>query len=959
MPAAPAARQLAGSHRDLAPVHGMVIGQARANPGAVTGRVRDIAGRPLVRICVTATGYGRRSSALTTSGGRFLIPGLRSGSYILRYSDCTSSPRRYFDQWPGGPALPARTRPVRVGAGETVRASLVTLRPVSQTALIRASDRRLRPTVARSHAVNISGTARNRAGRALKGICVWAYPPRNYFAGVGVVTSRTGTYSYAGVGLVPGRYLVLFTTGCGNRGNFAPQFWKRSPTVAKATVLHLRSGQHARHIDARLGPGGSLSGTVRSKARGQGLRGICVFITSVHNPDLYQFRVVTNSDGRYVLTGMSTGRYSVQFTPDCGNTGSFLGVKLRHPVSVTAGKRTSHVDANLPTGAEITGIVTDHRGMPVPGFCVWENGNYTAAVTGKDGSYSIRGLAAGKYLIGFVGGCGDRGSHAPQFYPGLSNPAQVALFTVASGQVKSGVDARLLPGGTVTGTVTNAAGQPLPGACVFLATPSALENPGINFVLPWFPVGELGGYTQARSNGTYTIRDLPPGNYYAEFGPCDGTRYATQWFRAESVIQSASLVSVLAGATTTGISAVLRPGGSISGVVRNAAGGRLTGICATAENLAGPDPFDSPPEAPSRAGSYRIRGLPPGRYAVQFGPCAGSQRYASQWFRAADSEASATPVSVRSSGLTRGVNAILIRGGSVSGRVLSGATGRPPRGFCSVFAMDAAGNQVGNGVSPDKDGNYRLPHLRSGRYDLAACWYPGLGRGVVIKKGVTVSGTTATTGVRITLPRMGSIAGSVDSGATPAADPGICVAAVPVSGPGGPGLAATGLRGKYVISGLAPGTYLVQFSPVCIGNLAGVAGQWYQNQTSQANATLVRVNAGQLHSGVDATLAADGGISGIVTDAAHGMRLAGLCVTAADRGPVEGNPPVTAVTATDGSYRINDLEPGSYTVRFAVGCGVKGFKPQWYAGASSRSAATPVAVTSNAVSTGIDASMQR
>src|SRR5258706_4509307 len=117
---------------------------------------------------------------------------------------------------------------------------------------------------------------------------------------------------------------------------------------------------------------------------------------------------------------MSTVRYSVQFTPDCGNTGSFLGVKLRHPVSVTAGQRTSHVDANLPTGAEITGIVTDHRGMPVPGFCVWENGNYTAAVTGKDGSYSIRGLPAGKYLIGFVGGFRRPRRDTPPIFPRLS-----------------------------------------------------------------------------------------------------------------------------------------------------------------------------------------------------------------------------------------------------------------------------------------------------------------------------------------------------------------------------------------------------------------------------------------------------------------------------------------------------------------------------------------------------------
>jgi hypothetical protein len=654
---------------------------------------------------------------------------------------------------------------------------------------------------------------------------------------------------------------------------------------------------------------------------------------------------------------MATGRYSVQFTPDCGNSGSFLGVRLRDPVAVSAGKRTSHVDANLPTGAEITGVVTDDRGEPVPGICVWQNGNYRAAVTGKDGSYSIRGLAAGRYVIGFVGGCGDRGSHAPQFFPGLSNPAEAALFSVASGQVKSGVDARLQPGGTVTGAIT-AAGQPLRGACAFLAMPSALENPGINFAIPWFPVAALGGYAQAQRNGTYTIRDLPPGNYYAEFGPCGATRYAAQWFRARPVIQSASLVSVIAGARTTGISAVLRPGGSISGVVRNAAGNRLTGICATAENLAGPDPFDDPPRAPARAGSYQISGLAPGRYAVQFGPCSGSQRYASQWFPGANSEASATPVAVRSGATRRGVSVTLIRGGSVSGRVVSAATGKPPRGFCLVLATDASGNQVGIGAFADKDGYYRLAHLRSGRYK-AACDYPGFGQGVVIKRGVRVSGTKATTGVRLTLPRMGSIAGGVEGGATSAAAPGICVAALPVSGPGGPGLAATGLRGNYVIRRLAPGTYLVQFSPVCVGNLAAVAAQWYQNQASQVNATPVRVTAGQRHSDVDATLAADGGISGTVTDAAHGVPLAGLCVTAVGPGVAAGNPRVTAVTAADGSYLISDLEPGSYAVSFAVGCGAKGFKVQWYSGASSRAAATPVAVTSNAVSTRIDASMQR
>jgi Carboxypeptidase regulatory-like domain len=955
--AGPADHQVVRSPRDLTPPPGTVNGHSA--PGAVTGQVRDLAGRPLSRICVTATGHGRRSSALTTSGGWFLIPGLVQGAYTLRYSDCTSSPGRYFDQWSGGAALPAAARLAAVGPGETTRVRSVALRPVSQMAAIRASASRTRPAVALSHAVNISGMARDRAGHPLKGICVWAYPPGDYFAGVGISTSRKGTYSYAGVGLVPGKYLVMFTAGCRNTGNYAPQFWKRSPTPAKATVLHLRSGQHARHINARLGPGGSLAGTVRSRASRQALAGICVFITSVTQPDLYQYRVVTRNDGSYLLAAMAAGRYRAQFTPNCGNSGSFLSVNLPHPVYIAAGKRTSHVDVSLPTAAEITGVVTDAHGTPVPGFCVWENGNDTAAVTGKDGSYSIRGLAAGKYVIGFVGGCGDHGSYAPQFYPGLSNPAQAALFSVAAGQVKYGVDARLLPGGTVTGTMTNAAGQPLPGGCASLAMPSALENPGINFVMPWFPVFFLSGYAEARRNGSYTIRDLPPGNYYAEFGPCDGTRYAAQWFRAEPVIQSASLISVHAGATTTGISAVLRAGGSISGTVRNAAGHLLSGTCVTAENIAGPDPFDSPPEVRAKGGIYRINGLPPGRYAVQFGPCAGGQRYASQWFPAAASEASARPVTVRSGRLRRGVSAILISGGSVSGRVVSAVTGNPPRGLCVVFATDSAGNQVGNGVSPDQHGYYRLPHLRAGRYDLAACGYPGFDRGVVMKKAVAVRGSRARTGVNITLPKMGSVAGHVIDGATSAAIPGICVAAIPMSGPGGPGLGTTGLRGNYVIGGLAPGTYQVHFTPVCVGEIGAVASQWYLNQASQTAAVLVRVTFGQQHGGVDAMLAADGGIGGTVTDATHGVPVAGICVTAAARGPIADEPPVTAVTSADGKYLVSNLEPGRYTVRFSNGCGAGGFRLQWYSGVSSRAAATPVAVTIGAVRTGIDASMHR
>ncbi len=188
-PASPASRHVTGAAWGGSAVPASVQGRAHGAPGTVTGQVRDLAGRALSRICVTASTRGRSQSALTTPDGRFLIAGLAPGAYALTYSDC------------------------------------------------------------------------------------------------GVGTSRQGGYSFAGIGLRPGKYLVMFTRGCRNTGNYAPQFWKRSPTPAKATVLHLRSGQHVRHIDAWLGTGGSLSGTVRSKSSGQRLAGICVFITSVTQPD--------------------------------------------------------------------------------------------------------------------------------------------------------------------------------------------------------------------------------------------------------------------------------------------------------------------------------------------------------------------------------------------------------------------------------------------------------------------------------------------------------------------------------------------------------------------------------------------------------------------------------------------------------------------------------------------------
>ena len=894
------------------------------------------------------------ASATTNAGGRYVLTGLGAGMYTVSYRDC-AGPARYFEQWSGGADLASQARPVFVIAGQQTSLPRVTLRATNPAVSMAAAARHRRhlEAAASSNLVTIAGTVRSKSGRRLAGICVWAYPPGNYFAGTGVTTSRRGNYSFAGI-LEAGRYLVQFTGGCGKGGNYAPQWWKDSATQGKATILKLKAGQMATHVNGSLGPGGTLSGTVRAGGTGTRLGGVCVVVTSTDPQEIYQFQVATKPDGTYSVMNMATGRYRLQFLPDCGNTGNYLGLSRRGTVRVTAGKRTGNVNATLPLGAEISGVVTGPGAIPLDGICVYENGNIPSATTGPDGSYSIQRLGAGGgYEVGFAGGCGNQGSYAPQFYPGQVNPAAARSFSLSAGEMKTGVDGRLGPGGTVTGTVSNAAGARLSGICIAILAPADLFPNDQNLFVGFnnLVIPDLGASAESSRTGSYEMRNVAPGLYYATFSPCNGTGYAPQWFPRQSAFARASLISVGAGTTSAGINAVLPRSGSISGAVLGASGRRISGECVSADNLAGQDPYNYAPQALSRRGAYRISGVAPGRYAVFFGPCLSFGQFAAQWYPAASSEASALVVIVRPGRTAGGINAVLISGTSVSGRVRLAATDKFVPRYCRVTATDSAGDELAiSGVT--KAGHYNLHHLRAGRYSLNACFPPFSG---VIKPVVVISNSRATTGVTITLPTTGSLRGRVLDDSGTSAEPGVCVTAFPQSGHGFVQVMSTGADGRYELSGLNPGRYRVLFSPVCLAGFAAVGPQWFKGQPTQASATLVRVAADHTRRGVDARLSAYGGISGMVTDPAHSP-VAGICVTAAAR--ATGAVPVVAVTAVSGAYSLGDLAPGNYTLKFSSGCGATGYKTQYYKGASSPRSASPVAVSAATITTGIDATMQ-
>jgi hypothetical protein len=934
--------------------------------GELTGTVLGAAGLPLSGACVTVTGPHTTIAVRAGATGQYFIGDLRAGSYTVSFADC-ASPSRYFRSWYGGSFTAAGAAHVLVIPGRSISLGAVSLQPTDPEVAVRsaaehAASRRIgRDAAQRDSAATsssyISGTVRSAAGRPLAGICVFAWA--NVAGGqgaTGVVTGKAGKYTFAGTGLLGRKVTVEFTTGCGNHGNYAPQWWKYAATEARATTLTVPAGHHLTGIDAKLTAGGEITGTVRADNRtGRPLRGICVMAAS-NNPELQPVLAATGANGSYLLKGLATGSYQVQFQTGCGNNGNYIGFTYGHQVRVHAGKVTRGVNAVLQPGGTISGTVTSATtSAPVGGVCVLvATGDvFFEAQSGANGGYSIDQLPVGGYQVEFSGGCGNSGSYAPQVYPDQANPLAATLVRVGRGQTRSGIDASMAPGATISGKVTNAAGHGVANVCPLAITPQDESGLGPGPVAQLIVVGSS-GESQTSVTGNYTIANLAPGPYYVQFFSCFGANLAQQWYPEAPDFSSASVVSAGAGTVTSGIDAVMSTGGTITGTVRNAAGKLLASFCALAVNVNTPASLQASllittSSPPNMHGRYSINQLTTGDYKVEFVPCFGGA-YAAQWYRDKSTEAAATIIKVTAGRVTSGINGVLHAAQSLSGTVTSGVTGKPLAGVC-VFANDAQGNTV-EAAQTGSRGRYDLPEMPAGTYNLVFFFCAQISPALapVTRTDVRVSATKPSTGVNAVLHPGGSIAGTVlgetGSGSASQPEPGICVEATPKTGDGADAVAVAGVNGDYKLTGLAAGTYSLLFTADCLTATEALA--------PYSDPSLVTAVPGTTVSGINATLQADGEITGTVTNT-QSQGLAGICVTAVPA--TSGISPVVAVTAGTGSYTLGTLLPGSYTVEFSAECGATGYQTQWWDNATSQAAATPVPVPAGSTVSSIDATL--
>ncbi len=924
-PASPTALQSnrASWQRMLAAAAGRGLSAAAA---AKTGRIKGVVtgnGKPLRGMCVIAfpTNGGQGYGATTNKDGAYTIEHVKPGRYDVTFAGpfCPTSANWLMqtyrnDNNPFG----LGATPVKVTSGKT-RSGI---------------DGHLRL------GGEISGTVTSASGHKLAGICVNVTGQvADGIVGFQTQTGRNGSYHLHA--LYPGKWSVQFSIGCGSRGNYAP---------ASHRAIRIRYGQDVSGIDAALGTGGTISGTVTlTTSSGAPLSGICVFASN-NSGSVNEF-AATNAAGHYQVIGLGTGTYQLQFSPGCNNNGNYTTVFTS--AHATAGKATTGADAVLQVGGVISGTVTDSHGKPVAGACIELDGSgadtaNSPGSTGKDGSYVINQLPAGTYEVGFFGGCGTSGSYAPNWYDNQGSQSQATPINLAVAGTFT-ANAQLQPGATISGKVTNAAGHGLSGLCVGVATESEAQ------------IGPVFQAEAATHDGTYSIPNLAPGQYLVNFGCGGSLAYASQWFGVAPGAGSPELVSAGPG-RTGGIDGVLRPAGTISGVVTNSSGHPLAGICVATTKIGQPasvviSSLSGLNEALTDShGAYRDAGLAAGSYLVQFSPCAGAFKYAEQWYRDKAAVGSATIVKVRAGKTTHGINGRLVAGGSISGRVVN-VSAKPVRNVC-ILATDVTADFIALAIT-GKAGTYALPGLGTGSYvlEVTPCANQNL---VTVLTHARVTQPHATRGVDVTLHPGGTVAGVVTatSSSGPAV-PGTCVEVIS-SNPANVGsFGITGADGSYQANGLATGSYQVYFGdPQCfLGLPPGLAPQWYDGQPTQATATSITVTAGQTTPSIDAALQPDGAITGTVSAAPSDTPLSGACVAAVPQ-PGDGSPRIVAVSGP-GGYTLADLPPGRYKVEFSSGCGATGYASQWWKAAASQAAATVVTIGFGQDVSGISATLKR
>jgi carboxypeptidase family protein len=319
----------------------------------------------------------------------------------------------------------------------------------------------------------------------------------------------------------------------------------------------------------------------------------------------------TSVDGRFEFKDLPAARYRVSVT-----RGGYLPLdygqrrpgEQGRPVHVADAQVIEKIDFSLPRMGLITGRITDETGEPIEGVSVYSmrllyfEGRRKLVPVGSSnvttddvGEYRILRLPPGTYFVMAstkeTWTVAENGretvfGYMPTYFPGAAKSAEARRITLGIGQEAAGTDISLVPGRApkVSGHAVDSQGRP------FARVDLREEVRGLGFASfrggPSAPVA---------ADGTFTIADVPPGEYTVTASRMPGS--------PDGEPEVALMPIVVEGSDIENISLVGSKGGTIGGrvVVEGAMPPKMSAVRVTAS-----EPLRNQP-SPVLLGAFRER----------------------------------------------------------------------------------------------------------------------------------------------------------------------------------------------------------------------------------------------------------------------------------------------------------------------------------------------------------------
>ncbi len=377
------------------------------------------------------------------------------------------------------------------------------------------------------------------------------------------------------------------------------------------------------------------------------------------------------------------------------------------------------------TGQPIEGIYVEIYGQPFD----WANPR-PLITTDANGEYKI-GFIPGNYTVQFNDYVFNMDYALDRNYiPKTYNSNEILAIT--AGSTISGIDDQLKPGGTIAGRITDPDGNGV--------------NNGVAYAYSSDNV--LASYSVTDSNGNYTVKRLPTGNYKVRARA--GVEGST-WYDGKGSLDDGHPIPVQVGMTTSNIDLQLENSAIIQGRVTNSTQNPIQGVAVTAFDVFGIALWSGGTNAD---GYYWIgRRLPTGDVKLYFDASGAGGNYASEYYTDKLLIEDADPVSVQA-GQSTVIDAELADGGTISGRVTDAQNNGFPGVTVHCFDIDSERFYSAN---TDADGNYTISGLLPDNYkvrfrttygDYATQWHNGGnsftdGNVVSVGSGANVSGIDA------------------------------------------------------------------------------------------------------------------------------------------------------------------------------------------------------------------------